>query len=434
MKNKNSKFVSWKAKIITCACLLGLLILSFFFAEPLEKAFGLSLEFDKNEVSEQQILTSDFEVSFLDVGQGNSCFVRFPDGKTMLIDAGTSDYGDDVASFLESKNITKLDYVVASHADSDHIGGLCYIFERFEIENFYRPFQIAGTGDSFETFVPNVFEDLSDIYNELVISTSNRSKISRVTSVEYNKLIELAYTEKYTDNEQLKECNITVFYDGLKIQKEDYSIEFFAPLVREMGVDIENLSLKTKGKTTLGYGTSASNDNSAIFLMTILNNKFLFTGDATWRNNKEKNTEGKFEETDFLLSLTEEEKKNLSNIDVVLAGHHGSSYSTSQELLDLTKPRFLVFSVGQNNSYGHPSSEVIFRAEQTSRIETDYLLRTDTNGKISFVESEGKLVYAVENSAVLHKLEMSWFELSSLIFIFVCIIVISARPIRRTRV
>jgi competence protein ComEC len=82
-------------------------------------------------------------VSFVDVGQGDSAFVRFPGGATMLADAGglvTSsgsaapafDIGDRVvAPVLRAAGVRRLDYLVLSHGDPDHIGGATAIVDEF---------------------------------------------------------------------------------------------------------------------------------------------------------------------------------------------------------------------------------------------------------------------------------------------------------------
>jgi competence protein ComEC len=77
-------------------------------------------------------------VVFLDVGHGDAAFVQTPGGTTLLIDGGDRqkdvDYGARiVAPFLWANHLTRLDYVVASHADSDHIGGLRYVLQRFRV-------------------------------------------------------------------------------------------------------------------------------------------------------------------------------------------------------------------------------------------------------------------------------------------------------------
>lgn len=71
---------------------------------------------------------------FIDVGQGDSIYIEFPNGKNMLVDCGK--YGQ-ALSFLESHNITWLDYMVTTHADFDHIGGCDDIAEEVHIDNYY---------------------------------------------------------------------------------------------------------------------------------------------------------------------------------------------------------------------------------------------------------------------------------------------------------
>lgn len=65
----------------------------------------------------------DAVVSYIDVGQGD-CELIQAGGYNVLIDGGEKGSGDTIISYLESQNISKIDYVVASHPHSDHIGGL----------------------------------------------------------------------------------------------------------------------------------------------------------------------------------------------------------------------------------------------------------------------------------------------------------------------
>lgn len=76
------------------------------------------------------------KVHFLDVGQGDSIFIQAPNGKTMLIDAGTKEYGNTVVSYLKAQNVKKLDYIVATHPDADHIGGLNAVIQAFQVGEF----------------------------------------------------------------------------------------------------------------------------------------------------------------------------------------------------------------------------------------------------------------------------------------------------------
>ena len=67
--------------------------------------------------------TTGFEVRFLDVGQGDAALVCC-DGHYMLIDGGPSESSDRIYAYLKNAGIAHLDYVVATHPDEDHIGGL----------------------------------------------------------------------------------------------------------------------------------------------------------------------------------------------------------------------------------------------------------------------------------------------------------------------
>jgi competence protein ComEC len=91
-----------------------------------------------------QLRSGWLEVSAIDVSQGDSIFVGFPNGKTMLVDAGgfpglgrivrkpNLDIGEDVVSpYLWSRSIHSLDYVVLTHGHSDHMQGLCAVLKNY---------------------------------------------------------------------------------------------------------------------------------------------------------------------------------------------------------------------------------------------------------------------------------------------------------------
>jgi len=79
-------------------------------------------------------------ISFLDVGNSDSILIETPEGKNYLLDGSTKTKGEDqVAPYLRYLGINKLDGVIMSHPDNDHIGGLSYILENFSVGNFYDP-------------------------------------------------------------------------------------------------------------------------------------------------------------------------------------------------------------------------------------------------------------------------------------------------------
>src|SRR5699024_8316657 len=75
-------------------------------------------------------------VHFIDVGQGDSILVQSPNGKNMLIDGGDKSASGKVVSFLKSKGVSTIDVVVATHAHSDHIGGLIAVLDNFKVNQF----------------------------------------------------------------------------------------------------------------------------------------------------------------------------------------------------------------------------------------------------------------------------------------------------------
>lgn len=87
----------------------------------------------KNSNSDDQLT-----ISYIDVGQGNSVLIQDGD-KNMIIDGGDRAQSSKVISFLEQRNINTIDYLVASHYDSDHISGLVGIFNKFKVKNVLNP-------------------------------------------------------------------------------------------------------------------------------------------------------------------------------------------------------------------------------------------------------------------------------------------------------
>ena len=107
------------------------------------------------------------------------------------------------------------------------------------------------------------------------------------------------------------------------------------------------------------YGNE--NDNSNVIYTELNGYRFLFMGDASTTTEKE--------------ILT---RYNLSNIDVLKVGHHGSKTSSSKDFINDTNPKYSVISVGKNNRYGHPNEEILDALDESK------IYRTDLDGSIIF--------------------------------------------------
>ena len=81
----------------------------------------------------------------LDVGQGDSSLFIFPNGQTMLIDAGIKDAGKGVARYLKSCGVKRVDFLVATHPHADHIGGMGEVMRGFEIGEIWDSGFVTGS-------------------------------------------------------------------------------------------------------------------------------------------------------------------------------------------------------------------------------------------------------------------------------------------------
>lgn len=102
---------------------------------------------EANEITEEPVILADeanLEIHFIDVEQGDSTLI-IADGHAMLIDAGYYQYGDKVTDYIDYQigDIDYLDYVIATHPDADHVGGLSEVLatDRFGIGTvFFSPY------------------------------------------------------------------------------------------------------------------------------------------------------------------------------------------------------------------------------------------------------------------------------------------------------
>lgn len=98
---------------------------------------------------------SRLSVHFLDVGQGDSIFIELPDGKTMLIDAGENYHGEGILDYITARGCNAIDYLVATHPHTDHIGSMPYIVRNFEIGAVYMP-KVSATTKTYESLLKAV--------------------------------------------------------------------------------------------------------------------------------------------------------------------------------------------------------------------------------------------------------------------------------------
>ena len=142
MAKRRTKFRPQKAiKSLPALAAIMLLALGIFFSvldskgiltyDYIKQTFGLA----KRAATLQN---GDVAVHFIDVGQGD-CELIVSGSCSVLIDAGEADYASEVGSYIKSQGISKLDYVIATHPHSDHIGGMAEIIKEFDIGKVIMP-------------------------------------------------------------------------------------------------------------------------------------------------------------------------------------------------------------------------------------------------------------------------------------------------------
>ena len=125
-------------------------------------------------VEEVNLENDKLNIIFFYVGQADCTLIKLNDD-VMLIDAGNNEDGKNVVSFLQAKNITHIDYLVGTHADEDHIGGLDDIINNLEIENVFIP-TVGMNGKDYKNVVEACENKNIDLQNPTMGDTFSVSE------------------------------------------------------------------------------------------------------------------------------------------------------------------------------------------------------------------------------------------------------------------
>lgn len=88
--------------------------------------------------------STNVTIKFIDVGQGEAILIALPE-KTVLIDAGPTGSAPKIAQVLQELGRNKIDYLVATHPDEDHIGGMADVISNTQIGTIYAPNKTNNT-------------------------------------------------------------------------------------------------------------------------------------------------------------------------------------------------------------------------------------------------------------------------------------------------
>jgi competence protein ComEC len=279
---------------------------------------------DAFELSSSHDYTNPLVISVLSVGQGDATLIIGPNGTTGLIDAGPPYSGlEHILPELRALSINALDWVIVSHYDTDHIGGLLEVLQG-EDQTWDTDDDIALIGSVWDRGEAKYETTpwFGDYCDELDMR-------------DYRNTISVGQTFSLGEGAQIK----VVAVDGRYIDGS----------IRHLNPDEEN---EASIAVLIEYGDFS----------------YLTAGDLTGGGFS-----GNLDKKDLETKLAD----LVGPVDVAHLNHHGSRTSTNDNYLDTLNPESAVISLGHDNDFGHPHEEVLERLEARN-IE---VYRTD-NGTI----------------------------------------------------
>ena len=225
----------------------------------------------------------------------------------------------------------------------------------------------VGQGDSIlihsnnESVLIDTGGSIDNDESKIVINTT----IPLLKSLGIKKLKYLILT--HGDADHMGEAKHLI--DSFKVKNILINNGEFNYLEKELISKTDNIKIAKEGTVIkcgditmvqLNTDLTDENDSSQIYYAMYKNYSILFTGDASLKSE------------DYILN-----NYDLSKIDILKVGHHGSKTSTGINLIDKLEPKIALISVGKDNKFNHPNQMVL------DNLKTSQIYRTDINGTIT---------------------------------------------------
>lgn len=223
------------------------------------------------------VTDKNLKIYFVDVGQGDCTLIQTHEKKNILIDGGGSEFvsfdvGESILlPYLLNRGINKIDYMMISHFDSDHIGGLFYIMENLKVdniiisrqgknsENFKKFIQIISEkqinliivkrGDYVKIDDTSYFEilfpeekQISDnvLNNNSIVAKFVSSNVTMLFTGDIEEIAEKRLGELYRNTNKLQADIIKVAHHGSKTSSTLSFLELVNPQIALIGVGADN--------------------------------------------------------------------------------------------------------------------------------------------------------------------------------------------------
>ncbi len=216
-----------------------------------------------------------------------------------------------------------VELIVLTNTDYDHMNGLSAVVERYEVMQF-----VTSDGVHESSALDRMIAKLRE--HGVVVFGVEQGDVVRVSGE--------------------SEMELKVLWPPEVI--EEYVAVFSGQMEESQREQILGASAK-RGDL---------NERSVVVEILEDNHRYLLMGDAGFQAEKELVKSGL-----------------LHDIDYLKVGHHGSKYASSQDFLEIVRPEIAVISVGERNTYGHPTKEALARLENVGTA----VMRTDMEGDIT---------------------------------------------------
>jgi beta-lactamase superfamily II metal-dependent hydrolase len=265
---------------------------------------------------EPDLFSQRLTIHHIDVGQGDATLIRTSNGKSILVDAGDAGKGETVIlPYLRHLGITSIDYLIASHYHSDHIGAIDEIVQRL-------------SPDSIRTVLDR------GSMPPLPTTRAFRQYWSAAQSTSRHNTVYLGQSIKLTDELSLQCLAVDGAVLGrgeIKGSKGDENNRSIAWLLS---------SEHTEGGKNFSFRYFTGGDCGGL--------------------------------SDAYADLETPLAAIVGDVDAMKINHHGSRYSTNRTFLDSLRPEAVVISVGDHNVYHHPAQETLDRLQNTPSIRHIY--------------------------------------------------------------